>query len=99
MEPAIDDALSVYGVLGATSGKVKVSLGSISDSSSKSSASFGAGLSYQITRSSAVSIEYARLYSDANALSVATRFNFNPFHGINAARPASGYKIVGWPHR
>ncbi|MFC0168110.1 outer membrane beta-barrel protein [Pseudoduganella danionis] len=72
----IDEALSVYGIFGATSGKVKVSLGSISDSSSKSSASFGAGLSYQITHSSAVSIEYARLYSDANALSVATRFNF-----------------------
>ncbi|MYM41029.1 outer membrane beta-barrel protein [Duganella qianjiadongensis] len=72
----IDDGLSVYGVFGATSGKVKVSLGSSSAASSKSSASFGAGLSYQITRSSAVSIEYARLYSDANALSVATRFNF-----------------------
>lgn len=72
----IDEGLSVYGIFGATSGKVKVSLNNKSDSSSKNSASFGAGLSYQLTRSSAVSIEYAHLYSNANALSVATRFNF-----------------------
>jgi hypothetical protein len=30
---------------------------------------------------------------------VATRSTSSLSCGINAARPASGYKIVGWPHR
>jgi len=73
---AIEPQLDIYGLAGVTNGKVKATLRGVSDTESKSSGSLGVGLTYKINRAYAVSIEYARLYSDANAVSITSKFAF-----------------------
>lgn len=72
----IEPQLDIYGLAGFTNGKVKASLRGVTDTESKSSGSLGVGLSYKFNRSNSVSLEYARLYSDTNALSVTSKFAF-----------------------
>lgn len=75
-----NEVFSVYGVIGASSVKVKLSSGSISMTDSDSSASFGVGADIAFSKSVGLNLEWTKLLKkdgvDMNALSAGMTFGF-----------------------
>lgn len=74
------DKVSLYGLVGYTDGKITASAGGFSVSESDSDFSYGIGADFAVSKTGAINLEWAHLFSgsayDVTALSIGYKHNF-----------------------
>lgn len=76
----LSEVVSIYGLVGFTSGKITASVPGISVSGSDSDVSFGIGADFAVSKSTAINVEWAKLFEGTgykvDALSIGVNFTF-----------------------